>query len=311
MPPPTRPHATQAAPASSASARKRWEPGGTPPRQCTSLTTTHSASTRSRTASPATRPGRSPAPQSGGTRCCCTSPTSTSTASRSSSKPTSCWPCTGVAMRSRRSRRHGISTTTKRSRFGTRHCRPAPRLSSPPRWAYPRLAYDYLAEAALMDLDDFEHDTRDGLHIAALAGSWIALVAGLGGMRQRGDTLHFAPRLPEGLSRARLHDLPGGAAPGGGGERGGRHVHAARRHANADRSPRAAAHRAARRPGPPADSPGTRPARACAAPGTRTGPPAAPHRPAAAQARLSAPHWMKFPAQPGESAARDPGTNTM
>jgi alpha,alpha-trehalose phosphorylase len=61
---------------------------------------------------------------------------------------------------------------------------------------YPRLAYDYLAEAALMDLDDFEHDTRDGL-----AGSWIALVAGLGGMRQRGDTLHFAPRLPEGLSR--------------------------------------------------------------------------------------------------------------
>ena len=66
---------------------------------------------------------------------------------------------------------------------------------------YPRLAYDYLAEAALMDLDDFEHDTRDGLHIAALAGSWIALVAGLGGMRQRGDTLHFAPRLPEGLSR--------------------------------------------------------------------------------------------------------------
>ncbi len=65
----------------------------------------------------------------------------------------------------------------------------------------PRLAYDYLAEAALMDLDDFERDTRDGLHIAALAGSWIALVAGLAGMRQRGDTLHFAPRLPAGLSR--------------------------------------------------------------------------------------------------------------
>ena len=38
------------------------------------------------------------------------------------------------------------------------------------------LAYDYLGEAALMDLDDLEHNTRDGLHIAALAGSWIALV---------------------------------------------------------------------------------------------------------------------------------------
>ena len=44
-----------------------------------------------------------------------------------------------------------------------------------------QLAYDYLAEAALMDLDDLEHNTRDGLHMAALAGSWIALVAGLAG----------------------------------------------------------------------------------------------------------------------------------
>ena len=64
-----------------------------------------------------------------------------------------------------------------------------------------RLAYDYLGEAALMDLDDLEHNTRDGLHLAALAGSWIALVAGLAGMRDRDGTLSFAPRLPEELSR--------------------------------------------------------------------------------------------------------------
>jgi alpha,alpha-trehalose phosphorylase len=63
------------------------------------------------------------------------------------------------------------------------------------------LAHDYLAEAALMDLDDFEHNTRDGLHLAALGGTWIALVAGLGGMRERNGSLHFAPRLPEGLTR--------------------------------------------------------------------------------------------------------------
>ena len=36
------------------------------------------------------------------------------------------------------------------------------------------LAYDYFGEAALMDLDDLEHNTRDGLHMASLAGSWIA-----------------------------------------------------------------------------------------------------------------------------------------
>ncbi|MCZ7536540.1 MAG: glycoside hydrolase family 65 protein [Acidimicrobiia bacterium] len=63
------------------------------------------------------------------------------------------------------------------------------------------LAYDYLVETALMDLDDLEHDTRDGLHIAALAGTWIALVDGLAGMRECDGTLGFAPRLPEGLTR--------------------------------------------------------------------------------------------------------------
>jgi alpha,alpha-trehalose phosphorylase len=64
------------------------------------------------------------------------------------------------------------------------------------------LAYDYFGEAALMDLGDLEHNTRDGLHIASLAGAWIAAVAGFGGMRQHdGQPLSFAPRLPERLAR--------------------------------------------------------------------------------------------------------------
>ena len=63
------------------------------------------------------------------------------------------------------------------------------------------LAYDYLGEAALMDLDDLEHNTRDGLHIASLAGAWITLVAGFGGMRDSGGSLTFAPRLPAALTR--------------------------------------------------------------------------------------------------------------
>ncbi|MDQ2960125.1 MAG: family 65 glycosyl hydrolase, partial [Candidatus Dormibacteraeota bacterium] len=62
-------------------------------------------------------------------------------------------------------------------------------------------AHDYLADAALMDLADLEHNTRDGLHMAALAGTWIALVAGLAGMRERQGTLAFAPCLPEGITR--------------------------------------------------------------------------------------------------------------
>lgn len=61
------------------------------------------------------------------------------------------------------------------------------------------LAADYLGEAALMDLDDLEHNTRDGLHLAALAGAWISLVMGFGGLRVTNAALCFAPRLPQTL----------------------------------------------------------------------------------------------------------------
>ena len=63
------------------------------------------------------------------------------------------------------------------------------------------LAYDYLAEAALMDLYDLERNVRDGVHIASLAGALLAVIAGLGGMRDHGDELAFAPRLPDALTR--------------------------------------------------------------------------------------------------------------
>ena len=63
------------------------------------------------------------------------------------------------------------------------------------------LAYDYFGEAALMDLHDLEHNTRDGVHIASLAGAWLAAVAGLGGMRDHDGFLSFAPKLPPRLER--------------------------------------------------------------------------------------------------------------
>ncbi len=63
------------------------------------------------------------------------------------------------------------------------------------------LAYDYFAEASLIDLENLEHNTRDGLHIASLAGAWIGAVAGFGGMRDYDGMLSFAPRLPQRLTR--------------------------------------------------------------------------------------------------------------
>ena len=63
------------------------------------------------------------------------------------------------------------------------------------------LAYDYFGEAALIDLDDIQHNARDGLHMASLAGTWIAAVAGFGGMRDHGGVMSFTPRLPQALAR--------------------------------------------------------------------------------------------------------------
>jgi alpha,alpha-trehalose phosphorylase len=63
------------------------------------------------------------------------------------------------------------------------------------------LAFDYLGEAALMDLDDLEHNTRDGVHIASLAGTWVALIDGFAGLRHTGGDVAFSPRLPDGITR--------------------------------------------------------------------------------------------------------------
>lgn len=63
-----------------------------------------------------------------------------------------------------------------------------------------RLALDYVAEAALLDLHDLEHNASSGLHISALAGTWIGVVSGFAGMRDQGNVLSFAPRLPDGLT---------------------------------------------------------------------------------------------------------------
>jgi alpha,alpha-trehalose phosphorylase len=63
------------------------------------------------------------------------------------------------------------------------------------------LAFDYLGEAALIDLDDLEHNTRDGVHIASLAGTYGALISGFAGLRYETGGPHFAPRLPDGMAR--------------------------------------------------------------------------------------------------------------
>lgn len=63
------------------------------------------------------------------------------------------------------------------------------------------LAWQYLQETALVDLHNLAHNTSDGLHLAASAGTWLGLVCGFGGFRDYYDLPSFAPRLPKNLSR--------------------------------------------------------------------------------------------------------------
>ena len=63
------------------------------------------------------------------------------------------------------------------------------------------LAFDYLAESALVDLNNLAGNSDHGVHIASMAGTWTAVVTGFGGMQCDSSGLRFAPRLPPALSR--------------------------------------------------------------------------------------------------------------
>ncbi len=63
------------------------------------------------------------------------------------------------------------------------------------------LAHAYTRECAFLDLHDLRRETQEGVHVAAMAGTWDALVSGFGGLRLDGAGVHLAPRLPPGISR--------------------------------------------------------------------------------------------------------------
>lgn len=59
-------------------------------------------------------------------------------------------------------------------------------------------ALDYHRETALVDLEDRHGNTHHGVHMAAMAGSWLVLAMGWAGLRIIGGRLHLRPRCPEG-----------------------------------------------------------------------------------------------------------------
>ena len=57
-------------------------------------------------------------------------------------------------------------------------------------------AYEFYLRTSRLDLDDYNNDTEDGCHTTSMAGTWMAVVEGFGGMRVREDKLSFQPFLP-------------------------------------------------------------------------------------------------------------------
>lgn len=62
---------------------------------------------------------------------------------------------------------------------------------------YHEEAYQYFADSARMDLDDYHNNFYAGIHGANMAGTWQALVNGFGGMRMHHGRLSFKPNLPK------------------------------------------------------------------------------------------------------------------
>ena len=58
-------------------------------------------------------------------------------------------------------------------------------------------AYELYLQTSRLDLDDYNHEVQEGCHITSMAGTWLALVEGFGGMRVREDKLLIHPLLPE------------------------------------------------------------------------------------------------------------------
>ena len=58
-------------------------------------------------------------------------------------------------------------------------------------------AYEFYVRTSRLDLDDYNKEVHEGLHITSMAGTWMSIVEGFGGMRIREGKLSFEPKMPE------------------------------------------------------------------------------------------------------------------
>ncbi|GIZ09403.1 glycoside hydrolase family 65 protein [Flavobacterium sp. UMI-01] len=59
------------------------------------------------------------------------------------------------------------------------------------------MAYAFYLRTSRLDLDDYNKEVEEGCHITSMAGTWMSIVEGFGGMRVRDNQLHFTPKIPK------------------------------------------------------------------------------------------------------------------
>ena len=59
------------------------------------------------------------------------------------------------------------------------------------------MAYTFYLRTSRLDLDDYNKEVEEGCHITSMAGTWMSIVEGFGGMRVKNDSLHFEPKIPK------------------------------------------------------------------------------------------------------------------
>ncbi|CAM2838979.1 glycoside hydrolase family 65 protein [Flavobacterium frigoris] len=59
------------------------------------------------------------------------------------------------------------------------------------------MAYTFYLRTSRLDLDDYNKEVEEGCHITSMAGTWMSIVEGFGGMRVKNDTLSFSPKIPK------------------------------------------------------------------------------------------------------------------
>ena len=59
------------------------------------------------------------------------------------------------------------------------------------------MAYTFYLRTSRLDLDDYNKEVEEGCHITSMAGTWMSIVEGFGGMRVKNDALHFTPKIPK------------------------------------------------------------------------------------------------------------------